>query len=420
MADYSEAGSGQSNRIRRDGSAYGAATTAFVLPMVREIIDPTQAEATLGRIYTEGGADNGKPMFTGTGMAFDNNPVTIAGDNYAGTAAMESFVRWAAPLDTARFLDWPNYPLTDRGSAITTYLAALSAPAKAAAAWIYYQHSEYDSQGFSLNGGIVLRDHRVLEFSARRFIGAFRTALGKTAAQLPCLFSVPIPFSNGTNDGMNMCMRAFEALVADRAFNARFVVRQAMDCDWNGDGGALGEYQSHGSNADIHLLARRSALGIANVMGPSLAPTNNTLRAWRGPRIVHAQWVNTQLVRVWIEHDGGADLTLPATATAGWRVEYAGAPVAVTDVTRHSARSLDLALATACPIAAATRVFYNWGNARTMQGGAVYDDQDTWDAKVLPAAITGANRIKGALNRTGWAGLVTSTAAARAGSLLAI
>jgi len=405
MATFSEWPEGQSNAIRRQSPSYGQSMIAYVLPMMKAIVDPTEAEATLTRQWENIG---GLPLFTGTGCAFDNTPAAIGGDNYAGAASTwEAFVRPAAPLDTARFLDWATWPLSDRGNDVVNYATGLSAGIKAQQSYIFCQHSEYDSQGW-LNSW-SMRDYRILEFAHRRFIGAVRAALGKTAATLPALYSVPIPFGSGSNEGFNLCMRAFEALVADRSFNARFAVRQTMDCDWDSD--LPGTYTSHGTDADIALLARRSALGIANAMGPTWSPTNNKLSAWRGPRIVHVQWINSTTLDVSIEHDGGSDLTLPATPAAGWRVEYGGATVAISSVTKTNKRTLRIALAGACAKPQAIRVFYNWGNSRTFPGGAFYDDQATWDAKALPAAIAGADRIAGALNRTGWQGVVATASA---------
>lgn len=404
MATFREIGHGQSNRIRDESVSYGQSTVVAALPMLQAMVDPAQAEATFDRQWTPVG---GLPMYTGTGVALANVAMTESGGYYTN-AGGDHFVEPAAPLDTATFLDWANWPLTARGDEVIAYLTGLSSGVKAECRWIFYKHSEYDSRGYGLNGW-THRDPRVLEFAIRRFMGEYRTALGKSAAELPIFFSVPIPHGPSSNEGFLACLAAFETLVHDRTFNAFWAVRQTMDCLWDAD--LPGTYTAHGTDADIILLRRRSVYGIAQVLGPLVAPTSNRIWTRNHPEIGWVRQVSDTVLDVYVRHDGGNDLVMPASPALGWTVRYAGAPVSVVSVEKMDKRCLRITLASACAKAAAIRVHYAEANLRLLPGGAVYDNAATWQAQAIAAGVTGDNRIPGALSRTFHAGVVASTAA---------
>lgn len=385
---------GQSNMVWLNNTTPGSPTNDTMLPLLRQLIDPTGAEASLGVQYDLTGT-----AFSGIGVAFSNATATAGADFYYGVAADAQLTRPAAPADTARFQDWANWPLTSSGASRIAYAQALPAATKAEIAAIMFMHSEYDSNGYKSNSWAA-GDPRVVEFSQRRMIGALRAALGKTAADLPVLAAIAIPYSPSPGDGVDLVNRAIRTLAADPAFNLQIVVEQTMDMTWDRDGPA-GSYTWHAGNDDLALLCRRFARGIARAMGPKWAPNSFRSRPDIGPCAIWAQRVDDSTVDVWVKHDGGNALTLPATPALGWAAQYNGRAVAVTGAAvQADQRRIRLTLASPCPAFPLLSVSYGWGNVRLLPGGGVYDNSASFDPKATAAAVTGADRINGALRRT--------------------
>jgi hypothetical protein len=385
---------GQSNMIFLNNTSPGSPVADTLLPVLQQLVDPAQAEAVLARYY-----DQVNTCFNGgIGMCLDAS-LPIAADSYAGSAGSNILVRPAAPADAARFADWANWPLTTRGSNAIAFASGLSAAIKAEVSCILAMHTEYDTRGWATNGWTA-NDPRIVEFGWRRYMGALRAALGKTAADLPILATVAIPYVAGNNAGFDNVNAALRTLAADPGFNLHLIAEQTMDMTWDRDGPA-GAYTWPAANADLALLARRIARGIARVMGPHWAPGVFRSRPAMGPVAFWAQRIDAATVDVWVRHDGGATLTLPATPTLGWQVQYNGRVIAVTGAAvQPDNRRIRLTLAQACPSHRLLTVAYGWGNTRLLPGGGIYDDAATFDAKAVAAGVTGANRINDALRRT--------------------
>jgi hypothetical protein len=384
---------GQSNMIWLNNTTPGSPVGEIMLPMLQALVDPGQAEATIAREYNQTGT-----CFSGHGSAFTNGAMALQADGFYGLATSVCLVRPAAP-GSATFDDWSAWPLTNAGTNMITYAANASASVKAETSCILAMHSEYDTVGYRTQGW-ANNDPRVVEFAWRRTIGALRAALGKTAASLPVLATVPIPYTPGGDNGFDTVHAAIRRLAADALFNLQIVCGQTMDCTWDRDG-PVGAYTWHAGNDDLALLARRIAHGIARVMGPRWAPAGFRSRPAMGPRAVAAQAIDATTIDVWVQHDGGAALRLPPTPTLGWRVRYNGRDIAVTAVAVEAdQRRLRLSLGEACPSFRLLSVEYGAGNTRLLPGGAVYDDAATFDPKAAAAGILGANRIDGALLRS--------------------
>jgi hypothetical protein len=383
---------GQSNMVWLNNTTPGSPVADTLLPMLQAIVDPTQAEATIAREYNQTGT-----CFSGHGSAFTNSTMALQADGFYGLATSVCLVRPAAP-GSANFSDWAAWPLTNTGSSIVTYATNASATVKAETSCILAMHSEYDTVGYK-NQGWAANDPRVVEFAWRRVIGALRAALGKTAASLPVLATVPVPYTPGGNDGFDTVHAAIRSLAADAGFNLHIVCGQTMDCTWDRDGPA-GAYTWHANNDDLALLARRIAHGIARVMGPVWAPSAFRSRPAMGPRAIAAQRIDDTTVDVWVRHDGGAALRLPAAPALGWRVRYNGRDIGVAGVAvQPDQRRIRLTLAEPCPSFRLLTVEYGAGNTRLLPAGGIYDDAASFDPKAAAAGITGANRIDGALLR---------------------
>lgn len=384
---------GQSNMVWLNNTTPGSPVADTMLPILRELVDPTQAEAIIERVYDLTGT-----CFSGIGSAFANVAMTQDAAGTYGDASSVHLVRPRAPSDP-QFADWANWPLTTNGQARITWAEGRTQAVKDEVSCILAMHSEYDTRGYGVNGW-AQNDPRVVEFAWRRMLGALRTALGKTAATCPVLASVPVPYTPGNDAGFDAVNLAIRTLAADPAFNLHIVAAQTMDMTWDRDG-PTGAYTWHANNADLATLARRFACGIARVMGPVWAPNGFRSRPHLGPSIAGCQRVDASTVDVWIRHDGGAALRLPATPALGWRVRYNGQPVAVTAAAvQPDNRRIRLTLAGPCPSFRLLAVEYGSGNLRLLPDGAVYDDAASFDAKALAAGVVGANRIDGALART--------------------
>jgi hypothetical protein len=260
-------------------------------------------------------------------------------------------------------------------------------------------HSEYDTRGWATNPWTA-NDPRIVEFGWRRYMGALRAALGKTASDLPILATAAIPYVAGSNAGFDNVNAALRTLAADPAFNLHIVAEQTMDMTWDRDG-PVGAYTWHAGNEDLALLARRIARGIARVMGPRWAPGIFRARPAMGPVAFWAQRIDGTTIDVWVRHDGGSTLTLPATPALGWQVQYNNRTIAVTGAAvQPDGRRIRLTLAQPCPSHRLLTVAYGWSNTRLLPGGGIYDDAATFDAKAIAAGVTGANRINDALRRT--------------------
>lgn len=385
---------GQSNMVLLNNSAPGAPAADIMLPIIRELVDPLGTEATIERFYDQiGTCFNG-----GIGMTLDNVAMTLDADGFYKSSNNNMLVRPAAP-GAANFANWASWPLTARGANGITFANNVAAATKAEIACILAMHSEYETRGYVVNGWAG-NDPQVVEYGWRRYFGALRAALGKTAANCPVLATVAIPYSPGSNEGFDAQAQAMRTLAADPAFNLVIVCEQTMDCTWDRDNGN-GTYYWHANNDDLALLCRRIARGIARTMGPIWAPSTCRSRTDMGPRAVWAQRIDASTLDVWLKHDGGATLTLAANPTLGWQVQYNGRPIAITSITvQPDGRRLRLALAEPCPTFQLLTISYGWGNTRLLPGGAVYDDAASFDPKAVAAGVVGADRINGALRRT--------------------
>lgn len=423
MATHKIGQTGQSGWefVNQDTQVPHFALSTYGFPILQALIDPTQTESTVSTYYINEGTAIG-----GNGVVFDSTAaLTLGGDNFYGAAGSTIFVRPSAPgLPT--WDDWTVWPLTTNGSAVVAAYSGASAGDKTALKAIHWGQNEYDGAGYARNPW-AYNNAEIWAKGVRRLAAAIRTAVGKTAAQLPVIFAPVFPYSPMSNSGAEAIHAAQNMLIGDVAFNAARAGGNLDDTVWDRDDDAGGNsfqgndgvLRFHPNTGDQILVARRMGYGTARIMGPILAPTGNRIYAGRGPRCVYAQWQDANTIDVVVEHDGGNDLVLPASPAAGWRVTYGGATVMVSNVAKVNGRRLRLTLATACDIPAAIRVFYTWGAARIIptpavtgsQGtGAVYDNASSWDAKAIPAAITGDARLDFPLHRTPPGGLVVSTA----------
>ncbi len=383
---------GQSNMVWLNNTTPGSPINDTMLPVLRQLVDPTGTEATLSVQYDLNGT-----CFSGTGSAFTNAAMPLQADGSYGVAGSASLVRPRAPSDPL-FADWANWPLTTAGQSRISYATNLAPAIKAEVACILAMHSEYDTRGYAVNGW-ARYDSRVVEFAWRRMLGALRAALGKTAQQLPVLATIAIPYTPGSAAGFDAVTRAITTLAADPAFNLRIVCEQTMDMTWDRDGPA-GAYTWHANNDDLALLSRRIARGIAREMGPVWAPATFRSRPPLGPVAYWAQRVDDSSVDVWIRHDGGAALSLPAIPAQGWQALYNGRIVAVAGATLPAANRIRLALAEPCRSHRLLSITYGWGNTRLLPGGGIYDDAAGFDAKAIAAGVTGPDRISDSLRRT--------------------
>lgn len=411
--------SGQSGQefVNQDNAWSAFPMNTYGVPILQAMLDPAQADTTVATFYINEGTAIG-----GIGLCFDSSPaLTLAGDNFYGAAGSECFVRPSAPgLPT--WDDWTAWPITTAGANLVAAYSGASAPDKAAIQAINWFQTEYDAAGYGVNGWAD-NNPEIWEKAARRLVTAVRAAVGKSAAALPVLFATPFPFSPATNSGTEAVYAAQQRLVDDAAFNAARWGGNLMDMVWDrndGSGGNDGVLRFHPNQGDQTLVSRRAGYAQARILGPAWAPGVYRPAAGRGPRPVYAQWVDGTTIDVFVEHDCGNDLALPASPAAGWRVTYGNLAVTVSSVAKQDGRRLRLTLASSCPIAAAIRVFYSWGAARiiptpaatgTQGTGAVYDNASTWDAKAIPAGLTGADRLNFPLHRTPVGGLIPNAAA---------
>jgi hypothetical protein len=397
---------GQSNMVFLNNTTPGSPVADTLIPILQALVDPTEAQATIERQYDLTGT-----CFSGIGSALSNVAMTLRADGfYDDSPNFYHLVRPAAPSDAVRFADWSSWPLSNTGNARITYAGNLPAATKAEVSCILMMHSEYDTRGYAVNGW-AQNDPRVVEFAQRRMISALRTALGKTAANCPALASVPVPYTAGSDAGFDAVHRAYLAIANDPAFNLHIIATQAMDCTWDRDEAGTGNYTWHANNDDLALLARRFAPGIARVMGPIWAPGSFRTRPHLGPVPFWAQRIDALTIDVWVRHDGGAALVLPADPVRGWGVTYNGRVIALAGAAvQPDNRRIRLALATPLASAAMTRVAYAGGNTRLRPDGVVRDDAASFDAKALSPLVTGANRLDGALARTAFPLVVRTTA----------
>lgn len=385
---------GQSNMVWLNNTAPGSPANDILRPVLRQLIDPDQAECIVTTQYDLAGT-----CFSGIGSAFTNAAMTQEADGFYGPAGNSSLVRPRAP-GQAGFETWTEWPLTGNASSRIAYASGLPAGTRAEIACILAMHSEYDTKGYADNGWAA-NDPRVVEFAWRRMIGALRAALGKTPADCPVLATIAVPYVPGGAAGFNAVNQAILNLEADPAFNLRIICEQTMDMTWDRDGPA-GAYTWHANNADLALLSRRIARGIAREMGPVWAPTAFRSRPSFGPRAIWAQRVDAGSVDVWIRHDGGGTLTLNAADPArGWSATYNGQTVGVTGAAvLADGRRIRLTLGSACPSDPMLAIRYGWGNVRLLPAGGAYDDAASFDPKAIAPGVSGADRLNDALLRT--------------------
>lgn len=409
--------SGQSGQefVNQDTSWSGFAMSTYGIPILQALIDPAQSDTTASTFYVNEGTAIG-----GIGVVFDSGmALTLAGDNYYGTASGDYFVRCSSP-NLPTWDDWTTWPLTNRGNDLVAAYSGATAPDKAAIQAINWFQNEYDAAGYPLNYTWAGNNPEIWEKAARRLVTAVRAAVGKTAAQLPVLFASPFPYSPATANGTEAIYAAQQNLLNDGSFNARRWGGNIMDCVWDrndGSGGNDGQLRFHPNQGDQILVSRRAGYAQARFLGPVWTPGTNIIYAGRGPRPTYAQYVNSTTVDVFIEHDGGTDITMPPQPTAAWWVTYAGATQTVSSAARMDAQRVRLVLSAACTYPSAMRVFYTYGAARIIptpavtgsQGsGAIYDNASSQDSRVIPAALAGAARLVFPLHRTPVGGLVPS------------
>lgn len=366
------------------------------VPLLQAYIDPAQAEAIVSRFYS--GIPPNATAIGGIGMCFENLAHTLNGDYWDGPG-LNHFVRPAAPRST----QWDNFaawPFTTNGANIQAYATGLPAGTKAEIGAILAFHTEYETRGIGLNTSWGGDDPRVTERAWRRYMGALRANLGKTAADCPLLILCASAYGFGMDAGYRAVGEALLALVRDPSMNAHFVMEQGMDVVWDADG-PTNAYTAHGNASDLALYCRRMARGCARILGPLWAPNSfGRLRAGNGPRLVWAQQLDASTIDVWVAHDGGSDFTLPADPIAGWRVEWQNIIATPSAVVRQDRKRIRLTLPAPWAGAAALRVSYLVGNTRLLPGDGIYDNVATYDAKALPPAVAGADRIAGTMRRT--------------------
>lgn len=409
--------SGQSGQefVNQDTSWSGFAMLTYGIPVLQTLVDPAQADTVASTFYINEGTAIG-----GIGVVFDSGmALTLAGDNYYGTASGDYFVRCSSP-NLPTWDDWTTWPLTNRGNDLVAAYSGASAPDKTAIQAINWFQNEYDAAGYPLNYTWAGVNPEIWAKGVMRLVTAVRAAVGKTAAQLPVLFATPFPYSPATNAGTEAIYNAQQILLNTGGFNARRWGGNLMDCVWDrndGFGGNNGNLQFHPNQGDQILVSRRAGYAQARLLGPVWTPTTNIIYAGRGPRATYAQYINSTTFDVFIEHDGGTDISLPTQPTMGWRVTYAGAVLTVSSVTRMDAQRVRLVVNTACPYPSGVRVFYTFGAGRIIptpaitgsQGsGAIYDNASAQSSRIIPAALTGPARLNFPLHRTPVGGLIPS------------
>jgi hypothetical protein len=420
---------GQSNQVFINLDTGAAVTQALNMiwqPIIQQLLDPTTGITIPGNQFAIGtiGSVLGTAI-GGIGIISRNSSgsplLALQGDGYHGVVGGEHWVRPAPPSNPTLFDDWPTWPLTNAGLNVRDYVAGLTTPQKADLKGIGVLLNEFDVTGYPLQRSWIEDDPRVWAYGCMRMATEIRTQAGKTAAQMPLSIMAPIPYSSGNNQAYEIVHQAMMIVARDARMHARVVIGNCMDVvlDRNdGVGGDDGAYRFHLNGADQVYLARKLAYAEARTPMARQWNPNALNHAGHGPEIVWARWIDSTTLDVFVCHDGGANLTLPATATRGWRVEYAGREVAVSGATVPDGRRVRLTLATACPVPEMARVNYGWGSSRLIEGGTgshgtggIYDDASTWDAKAIPAALTGADRVNMILRKTPYGGLRAATGA---------
>jgi hypothetical protein len=240
--------------------------------------------------------------------------------------------------------------------------------------------------------------------AATRFLSLERGMLSRSAASLPQVWWSAIPFAYGNNDpGMQMQREVVAEMAADPAQNVTVVLPQTADSLPRGVGGpaltydpAAGTWSGgdalHRDIADNQRFGRLAApLAARAVLASAGGDTLNAIPAGvpsrGGPAVTHVYRQSGTTLVITIQHDGGADLIVPATQAAtgiGWAVMdggSAGSPgriVSATACTRLSPTQLQITLAQ--PLvnpSAACRLFYPYGAATIGRGNAVTDDLST-------------------------------------------
>jgi hypothetical protein len=391
------------------------------LPLLQAIIDPGTANGITCDFIAapmDGGtapASQGT-LCSSTGVCIGFGAMTEAADGYMGTATSDTYIRPRQPAHPSFGpADWPTWPLTNRGEGMRLFLASRSAQVKAEAAAILHHHWEWDGNGsFDANAAWVAGDLRVLEFGLRREYAMVRQELGRTPAETPVFFVCPGPLSNraqGENgtirvEGYQYLRRVYERLAGDPAFNARVLDASFMDSDWDREwlvDQTGGQYGPHGNISDYRQMARRIAYELGNLLGPVWNPAGWTARTRgpaAGPRAYHAQWIDPTTIDVWIAHDGSTDIVLVGTSTVGWHVTYDGQAVTVASVVRQAPNVLRLTLAASFRCAELLRVGFATTGLRVRMANKVLDNRLAVDGgRLVPASITGADRIEGHLQR---------------------
>jgi len=241
-----------------------------------------------------------------------------------------------------------------------------------------------------------------------------RGELGRSAAETPIFFACPGPLSNRAQGeegsipiaGYQYLRRVYERLAADTSFNARVLDASFMDSDWDREwlvDQTGGQYGPHGNITDYRQMVRRVAYEVGNLLGPAWNPTGwagLTRSPASGPRAYHAQWIDATTVDAWIAHDGGTDMALAGTATVGWHVTYDGQAIAVSGVSVAAPNRLRLTLASSCRCAEQLRIGFATLGRRVRLANKTTDNRTLVDSgRLVPAALSGAQRIDGQLQR---------------------
>ena len=270
------------------------------------------------------------------------------------------------------------------GSATSDYIASLTTAQRngIVAIWQYWNESD------SLLAYSVKATYKA---ACVRWLALLRGMLGKTAAQLPVLWSGP-PY--GVPGGFTMTQEVHAELAADATQNVVLALPQTGDSIWrdatyNAATGAFsgGSDTGHVAATDNITFGKRASLAaaraIATAQGLPAGAISAALGAGTGPRITSARLSGNTVIAT-ITHDGGNDLRVPllAASGAGFAVMDGGTPgsapgtiISATACARINATQLQITLAgTPSGSPTSCRLFYPYANDRIGRGDAVTDN----------------------------------------------
>jgi hypothetical protein len=301
-----------------------------------------------------------------------------------------------------------TWALGPDGEALTAFLtgpqALVSAEDAGDIAFLIWPWSEQDST-------MPYANKALYKGSVIRLASLTRALFGRSAAQMPLLMWIAIPYE--TDSGVQMVRESVRDLSQDPTQGITIFVAQTADSNplnatWNPATGAFaGGDPEHRDQPDLlrygqigsHVAARAMiALGLSDTISPSALPEAG-LPVVGGPSIVYAYQAAPTEVILTIRHDAGTDLIVPLKAITGvgfavmdgGSVENPGPIIDAVGAMRIDATHLAVTLAQAPTNSASQCLFYYpYGSTQIGRGDAVTDNLSVL---VPPAGWSMANDL---------------------------